>query len=198
MSRADRVAIIFAGGKSSRMGSDKSLLPFAGYSSLTHYQHQRLSSMFDEVYISTKKDKFDFPANLILDRYSDSSPLVALISIFDSTDIEEAFVLSVDAPFVDSDIIDEIYNHSIESDSDVIVAKSRQGLEPLCAIYRRSILEKAKIFLEQNNHRLNALIREVDATIVEFTDDEKFSNLNYHHEYIEAIRTSSEERIKPY
>ncbi|SFV56102.1 Molybdopterin-guanine dinucleotide biosynthesis protein MobA [hydrothermal vent metagenome] len=182
-----RVAVIFAGGKSSRMGRDKSLLPFGGYSTLAHYQYQRLSSIFDEVYISAKEDKFDFESDLILDRYSESSPLVGLVSIFESTDIDEAFVLSVDAPFIDSDIIDTIYDHSIDNSSDVIVAKSPQGLEPLCAIYRRSILLKSKIFLEQNNHRLNALIGELDTTIVEFKSDKRFDNLNYYHEYIGAI-----------
>jgi len=192
MSRDKRVAIIFAGGKSSRMGRDKSLLPFSGYNTLAHYQYQRLSSIFDEIYISTKEEKFDFEANLILDRYSESSPLVGLVSIFESTDISEAFILSVDSPFVDSDIIDRIYSHSADNSSDVIVAKSSQGLEPLCAIYRSSILPKAKRFLEQNNHRLNALIRELDVTIVEFEKSEKFDNLNYYHEYIGANESNSE------
>jgi len=192
MSRDKRVAIIFAGGKSSRMGRDKSLLPFGGYNTLAHYQYQRLSSIFDEVYISTKEEKFDFEANLILDKYSESSPLIGLISIFESTDISEAFILSVDAPFVDSDIIDKIYNYSTYNSSDIIVAKSSQGLEPLCAIYRSSILPKAKRFLEQNNHKLNALIRELDSIIVEFDNSKKFDNLNYYHEYVEAIRSNSE------
>ena len=188
MLQAKRVAIVFAGGKSSRMGSDKSLLPFGRYHTLAHYQYQRLSLMLDEVYISTKEDKFDFDANLILDRYDDSSPLVGLVSIFESMDIAEAFILSVDAPFVDKSIIDTIYSRSKASNSDIIVAKSPQGIEPLCAIYRSSILAKAKSFLQQNNHRLNALIRELDSDIVEFEDSKKFENLNYYHEYLHALK----------
>jgi molybdopterin-guanine dinucleotide biosynthesis protein A len=190
MPQDKRVAIIFAGGKSSRMGRDKSLLPFGKYNTLAHYQYERLSSIFDEVYISTKEKKFDFEANLILDRYSESSPLIGLLSIFESTNILEAFILSVDAPFVDHNIIDMLYSHSTNNTSDIIIAKSPQGIEPLCAIYRSSILPKAKEFLKQNNHRLNALIRELDTTIVEFENIKKFDNLNYYCEYIEAIESN--------
>ncbi|MDP1784432.1 MAG: NTP transferase domain-containing protein, partial [Sulfuricurvum sp.] len=39
----DLPCILFAGGKSSRMGSDKSLLPFGGYPTLAQYQYERLS-----------------------------------------------------------------------------------------------------------------------------------------------------------
>jgi len=193
MSQDKRVAIIFAGGKSSRMGSDKSLLPFGGYETLAHYQYERLSSMFDEVYISTKEDKFDFEANLILDRYSESSPLIGLISIFESTDISEAFVLSVDAPFVSSDIIDILYGNSDDDTLDIIVAKSLRGIEPLCAIYRSSVLPKAKRLVEQNNHKLNDLINELDITIIEFCTNKGFDNLNYHHEYIESLKSIDRE-----
>jgi len=59
-------AIIFAGGKSSRMGRDKALLPFGGYDTLTEYQYRRLSKIFNRVYISTKNDKFNFNGQFLI------------------------------------------------------------------------------------------------------------------------------------
>ena len=60
--------VIFAGGKSSRMGRDKSLLPFGGFETLTQYQYERLKKIFANVYISCKnRSKFDFDANFIED-----------------------------------------------------------------------------------------------------------------------------------
>ena len=53
-------AVIFAGGKSSRMGEDKSLLPFGTYTTLAEYQHAKLSKLFYKVYLSAKKNKFIF------------------------------------------------------------------------------------------------------------------------------------------
>lgn len=55
--------VILCGGKSSRMGEDKALLPFASSNSLTQYQYDRLESYFKNIYISSKIDKFSFLKN---------------------------------------------------------------------------------------------------------------------------------------
>ena len=178
--------VIFAGGKSSRMGRDKSLLSFGGYSTLAEYQFRRLSKIFDRVYISAKSNKFDFDTFIIKDCYKDSSPLVGLISVFETIDINEAFILSVDAPFVNEGIIQKLYKEALSS-SDIIVAKSSNGLEPLCGIYKKSILPIAKQFLEKNNHRLQDLFKEVNTQEIVFDQKDSFKNINYPHEYQEAL-----------
>jgi len=182
------VCVIFAGGKSSRMGVDKSLLPFGGFSSLAEYQYNRLSKIFDKVYISAKSDKFDFDATIIIDCYSDSSPLVGLVSIFETViDTDDIFILSVDAPFVDRTIIDKLYQKTILV-KDVTVASTQNGIEPLCGIYKRSILPKARDFLSNNNHKLQALLKELDTQKVIFTQKDAFFNLNYLNEYQKALK----------
>ena len=183
----EKVAVVFAGGKSSRMGQDKALLPFGGYSTLAEYQYRRLCRIFDRVYISAKSNKFDFEVDIIEDCYSDSSPLVGIVSIFETLNIDEVFILSVDAPFVDSKVISTLYARAL-SKSDVIVAKSPNGLEPLCGIYKRGVLEKAKKFLKNSNHRLQALLKEVDTQEIEFEQKWTFANLNYPVEYQKALK----------
>jgi molybdopterin-guanine dinucleotide biosynthesis protein A len=185
--KKNRVCVIFAGGKSSRMGNDKSLLPFGEFSSLAQYQYHKLSSIFDKVYISAKSNKFNFDVTIIEDCYIDSSPLVGLVSIFETIDIDEVFILSVDAPFVDFTIIEKLYSDALPS-KDVTIALSPNGVEPLCGIYRRTILPKAKEFLDKNNHRLQALLKEVDTQKVVFFKKDAFINLNYLDEYQKAIK----------
>ncbi len=177
-----REAVLFAGGKSSRMGRDKALLPFANSDSLALYQYRRLQAIFDRVYISTKSDKFDFEAELIYDRYETSSPLVGIVSMFERLSCDELFVLSVDAPFVNQQVIERLYCEA-ETKSDIIVAHSPLGLEPLCAIYRRSLLPQAKELLLQNNHRLQSLLHLVRTQEVWFEDEKLFTNLNHPEEY---------------
>ena len=87
-------AVIVAGGKSSRMGQDKSLLPFGTYRTLAEYQHVKLSKLFNKVYISTKEDKFDFECLVVKDIFQVSSPLVGLISIFETLQTDEVFIIS--------------------------------------------------------------------------------------------------------
>jgi len=184
--KKNTIAVVFAGGKSSRMGKDKALLPFSDHTSLAEYQYRRLSKLFDKVYISAKSDKFDFDVNIIVDCYEDSSPLVALISIFETLDVNEIFVLSVDAPFVGEEIIKKLYAEAKE-DSVAIVAESNHGLEPLCGIYRRTILKKAKEALSLNRHRLVSLLNEVGGQKIKIDDTESFMNLNHPFEYEEAM-----------
>lgn len=182
-----KTAVILSGGRSSRMGRDKALLDFGGYSSLAEYQYRRLSKLFEKVYISAKEDKFEFDVPLVLDAYPTSSPLVALVSIFEMLNSEEIFVLSVDAPFVTEEIIGRLYEVGDVTKS-ATVAKGRGGLEPLCSIYRASILPRAKEALEQGNHRLSDLLSHESIESVTIESSNSFMNLNRPSEYEEALK----------
>jgi len=183
----DIPAILFAGGKSSRMGKDKALLPFAGYATLSEFQYERLGRLFKEVYISSKENKFDFKAKIIPDRYEASSPLVGIVSVFETLDADEIFILSVDAPFVNEEVISELLKNT--EGHDAIIAKTESGRQPLCGIYKRSVLELALKNLKENAHRIGNILNEIDTKFVFFEDDTAFINLNHPHEYEEALKS---------
>ena len=181
-------AVIFAGGKSSRMGKDKSLLPFGTYATLSEFQQERLKPWFKKVYISAKGNKFDFVCECIEDKTPVSSPLIGLLSILESIEEDEVFVLSVDAPFVDKGVIEKILN-SNDSAYNAIVAKSPSGIQPLCGLYKKSILPLIYRQIEDNNHKLQALLKLAKTHYVTFKDDLPFTNLNHPHEYEKAINS---------
>ena len=181
-------AVIFAGGKSSRMGEDKALLPFSNYPTLTEFQQDKLRTLFDKVYISAKENKFDFDCIVIQDNYTEDSPLIGLISVFETLKAEEVFILSVDAPFVNKETIEKLLKHN-ESKFDVVVAESPSGVQPLCGLYKRSILPLAYTQLEKENHRLGDLLRLANTLFVEFDEDDPFTNLNHPKEYQQALKT---------
>ena len=181
-------AVIFAGGKSSRMGKDKALLPFGSYTTLTEFQQERLKPLFRKVYISAKENKFDFDCEYIEDKALVSSPLIGLLSILEKIEENEVFVLSVDAPFVDEGVIEKILN-SNDSSFDVIVAKSPSGIQPLCGLYKKSILPLIYHQLEANDHKLQSLLKLAKTNYVPFVDDLSFTNLNHPHEYEKALNS---------
>jgi len=181
-------AVIFAGGKSSRMGEDKALLPFAKETTLAEYQYKNLQNTFQHVALSAKNDKFNFNCQVIIDNYEESSPLVGILSIFETLrDVDAVFILSVDAPFVGKAVIQSIMEKE-SSEADVIVAKSPSGIQPLCALYKRSILVLAKEQYKQGNHKLQDLLTLAKTEIVLFSDDSPFTNLNHPKEYEEALK----------
>ena len=184
-------AVIFAGGKSSRMGEDKALLPFGGYDTLAEYQCRRLEPLFERVSLSAKEDKFPFISPIILDRYEGSSPLVALASVLESVQSEWVFVLSVDMPNVDAELIDQLYRtRQIEPRAHAIVATSSMGSEPLCALYHRDILPAVMAQLRESNHRMRSLIAAVPSVEVNCPRDEVFANLNTPEEYARLLTQS--------
>jgi len=186
-------AVIFAGGASKRMGKDKALLAFQKHDSLAEYQYEKLKNIFQNVYISTKENKFDFDANLILDKYSQSSPMIAIVSIFEELNVDYIFILAVDTPFVDNHIIQTILSthNKLCQDQvnthDILVARSPNGIEPLCGIFSSNVLYPAKQLLDNNEHKIKTLLKLCNTKTILFQEQEKFLNINNSNDYNKAV-----------
>ncbi len=178
--------VVVAGGRSSRMGSDKALLRFGSFATLTQYQLHKHKYNFSSLHVSCKsREKFDFEADFIEDcrEFDEYSPLIALYSILKKFDTPVA-VLSVDTPFVTCSVFEKLFR--CMDGCDVVVARSAYGLHPLCAIYSASILPTLKRQIEMSNHKIKNLLKLIKTEYVDFDDDEVFANLNTISEYEEA------------
>lgn len=184
--------IIFAGGKSSRMGQDKSLLPFGDYPTLAEFQYRRLQTLFERVCISAKEaDKFDFNADVIPDIVETGiyAPTAGFVSVFQHLNEERIFVLSVDTPFVGEDEIAQLIDADGE-ELDAVIARSASGSHPMCGIYHRSLLPAFVRMVQEDDHRLDKLLKKSHTRYVEFSDEEAFTNLNHPDEYQRALEKS--------
>jgi len=186
----DIPCVIFAGGKSSRMGEDKALLPFAGYNTLTEFQLHRLQKIFKKVYISCKdKTKFDFDADFIEDIQTENifAPTVGFVSVFNALACGSFFAISVDTPFIDERTIQNILSLDIPH-ADATIAKLNDKIQPMCGIYHHSLKEKFINMLNEDNHKLGFLLKKSNTTYVHFENEELFLNLNHPHEYRTALK----------
>ncbi|MBV5321202.1 MAG: molybdenum cofactor guanylyltransferase MobA [Sulfuricurvum sp.] len=181
--------ILFAGGKSSRMGEDKSLLPFGKFSTLAEFQYERLKNIFSRVYISTKSsNKFGFSADFILDPQEvDYAPTAGFVSAFRALRDERIMVLSVDTPFVEKAVF-QILMDADNDDLDAVIARTHEGVHPLCGIYHRSLLGEFERMLEEGDHRLGKLLASSRTQYIDFEREEPFMNLNHPHEYQKALK----------
>ncbi|MCW8837387.1 MAG: molybdenum cofactor guanylyltransferase MobA [Thiovulaceae bacterium] len=189
----DIPCVIFAGGKSSRMGEDKALLPFGGFDSLTQFQINKLSKLFKNVYISCKtKSKFDFDADFIEDVKTENifAPTAGFIAIFENLKCEKFFAISVDTPFIDANIINKLQDADT-MDADATIAKTNNGMQPMCGIYHKSLLLSFKNMLDENNHKLGFLLKNSNTKTVLFEDEKPFLNLNNPNEYKKALNLIS-------
>ena len=186
----DLPCIIFAGGKSSRMGEDKSLLPFGQENSLTHFQYKRLQKIFTHVYISCKDpSKFGFDADFIIDpdHKNTFAPTAGFVALFSDLKDKRVFVLSVDTPFVSKVEIKALLDEDTE-ELDAVIARSPQGLHPMCGIYHRSLEDKFQQMLEDDIHKLGMLLKQSATKELFFENDFPFTNLNHPHEYEAALK----------
>jgi len=170
------------------MGEDKSLLPFGSYKTLTEFQYAKLSKIFKNVYISCKdKNKFNFDANFIEDDNTDKTyaPTAGFVAAFKTLSSENIFVLSVDSPFVNEEIITLLIENR-DTELDAIIAKTDRGIEPLCGIYNRSLEEKFQIMQNTDNHKLGFLLKKSQTKYLHFSNQSLFRNLNHPQEYKEA------------
>ena len=78
----------------------------------------------------------------------------------------------------------------IAKSADVIVAKSPNGIQPLCGLYKRSILILAQKQYEKNNHKLQDLLALAKTETVLFKENKPFTNLNHPKEYEDALKLS--------
>ena len=95
----DLVGIVLMGGKSSRMGTDKSQLTLNGQS-LAHLAYSKLQGYVDEVYYSISNQQQNLGLqNTILDQHEMEGPLSGIISALNAVK-RSIVVLGVDMPLV--------------------------------------------------------------------------------------------------
>jgi molybdenum cofactor guanylyltransferase len=175
--------VILCGGKSSRMGEDKALLPFSSSNSLTQYQYERLKPFFKEIYLSSKINKFDFleDTSLILDENKEVfSPILALNTIFNKLKKQKVFIITVDTPFVSIESISKLIE---ESDGVDICVAQTEKIHNLCGIFSSNISKSIDFMIENDIHKIGYLIKNNNSKIVTFPDNNEFININNQDDY---------------
>ena len=180
--------VILSGGKSSRMGEDKSLLPFSSSKTLIEYQYNRLKPYFKNIYISSKVDKFDFLEKefLILDENKDVfSPILALDTIFKKFQNQKIFIITVDTPFVSIDTISKLIEES--KDCDICIAQTEKT-HNLCGVFSSNISLTIKTMIENDIHKIWFLIKNNIYKIIELPNNNEFLNINHRDDYEIALK----------
>ena len=155
-------AILLAGGKSSRFGKDKSRLKLKD-KSLTYYQYKKLKKIFKNVYISSKKDKFDFNAPIIYDKQKEYLPIFTLINLIQK--FHTIFIIPVDVPLLSKKSIKKLLKHKTTTHS-------------FLGVYTYKDLQKLKQNIKNKNYSPKIGKKEIKI------DKKELINLNYKDEYI--------------
>ena len=175
--------VILVGGKSRRMGQDKTFLKVGGIPIF-----ERILTVFKEnfervVLVGDREERFaSYGCTLLPDIYPGSS-LGGLYTGLYHAETEYVFVSSCDLPFPNGDILR--YLCSIRNGFDAVVVSTEYGYEPLFAVYSKSCLKPIKTLLESGNCCAYAYYPQIQVRFVELkeishlnSDGRSFFNVN--------------------
>ena len=175
--------IVLAGGKSSRMGSDKSKMILNG-KTLIEYSIDALRPLCEKIVISSNKIIYDSTGCEVWpDELPDGSPMIGIYSCLKHSLTEINIILSCDMPLINPLLLEYLLSNS--NDFDITVPIHGNNLiEPLCGIYKKSCIDVLKGFIDQSNYRLNECIRSTSHRLVTIDSqtpgfsENQFSNIN--------------------
>lgn len=145
--------VILAGGESSRMGSNKALLPYRG-GRFIEAIHRQLAEIFDEVLLVTNNpEQYDFlPCRKVRDIYPGMGALAGIHAGLHHAATPAAFMVACDMPYLNSDLIRHLATHA--DPGGVLIPESRHGLEPLHAVYGKGCLAAIEATLLSGERRI--------------------------------------------
>ena len=179
-------ALILAGGKSSRMGVDKTMMEFGGFASITHFLFFRLSAIFDEVKVAAKGEKFRPPLPVLVDDFTEFAPIFVIANL-DKYYNHPVFIIAADTPLIEAKTIYELSN----SNSLVTLASDGEHLHYLCGFYHPKIAPVARQMIQNGDLRLSNLAKRSEFKSIEFENSKQFFNINTKDDYEKAKLYSS-------
>ena len=146
---------VLAGGKSKRTnGKNKSFLLYENKTFIDRILEEL--SVFDEVLISVGNDKSKenyshLPYTLVVDEFEEIGPLGGIYSCLKQCRNEYLFVCATDMPALKKELI-QFMSEFISSDYDCFILTSGSQVQPLCTIYRKSLIPLIEELFKQNRY----------------------------------------------
>ncbi|MGD9940573.1 MAG: molybdenum cofactor guanylyltransferase [Clostridia bacterium] len=173
-------AVILAGGKSSRMGEDKSLIRIGGITILELLARQ-LRPLVAEVLISS-----NYPVShgflglkLVPDESPDCGPIMGILSCLAAAKYEKVFFSPCDIPGLPGSFIGDMLVRA--RSADLVMATDAKGrYEPLLAVYSRSLVPLIRGLVAAGERRIVSILDlpGIKADFVSLAGQTWYHNLN--------------------
>lgn len=190
--RYEATAVILAGGKSERMGQDKSMLLLDGRPMIERICAQ-LRPHFEQTLISAdERAKYAFlGVEVVLDREPGQGPLMGIVSALEVSLHDLNFVVACDVPRIDLAVVGEMLREVRGHDA-LVLAGEGMYLEPLFAVYRKTLLGTALETLAAGKRKIWDVLEHCDVKILKLGDLAWLVNLNTQADYDDYLRRRGE------
>jgi len=162
----DLNAFVLAGGRSSRMGTDKALVVF-NRQTLLEGSLARLSAVSSGTWIVGSREKFSPFGNVVEDEFPDHGPLGGIHAALRASKADLNLVLAVDMPFVDVRFLKYLIAKAGAAKAVATVPRAGGGWQPLCAVYRKRFTECAEPALRAGKNKIDPLFAQCEVQVLE-------------------------------
>lgn len=190
----DSTAIILAGGKSSRMGTNKALLTIDGKTVIERIVEDLKPIVNNMIIVTNSFEEYEFlNIPMVEDEWKGIGPLAGIHAGLTASKTEKNILVACDMPFISprlaSILLDQL------SDYEAVVPEISGQLHPLFAVYHRDIRGKIKNAIERGQLRIRSIFNAIHVKIIKEADlmnlgfqieESALFNMNHPEEYEKA------------
>ena len=181
-----RAGFVLAGGRSSRMGQDKALLPWKGATLIESVAREVFHAAGNVTLIGSPERYGNLGFPVIPDKIAGCGPLGGLHAALSATTAEWNVLVACDMPAVTSGLLKELLAEAEASGADAVVPQTPGGLEPLCGVYHARLLPQVDSAIQSKLLKMHDFVSTIHAQKWPAPEPQVFRNLNTPEELLGA------------
>ncbi|PLS03875.1 molybdenum cofactor guanylyltransferase [Neobacillus cucumis] len=187
-------AIILAGGKSSRMGTNKALLRINEKTNIERIA-EKLKLLFDDIILVTNdSEQYEFlGVRMVPDQYPGMGPLAGVHAGLMASEYDANFIVACDMPFVSGKLAEAMVSNALHYDAVIPVINGK--MHPLFAVFKKQAASPVEQSIQGGQLRMKDVLDHLNvlyltekelATYSKMDLEKVFFNMNHPEEYAEA------------
>lgn len=169
---------VLTGGRSSRMGRDKALLPIEG-SLLVERTAERVRAAAGSVTLIGAPGRYaHLGLPVVPDLIEDCGPIGGLYTALKMTRADWNLLVACDMPGVTAEFLSQLLDAARVRGSTCLVPETESGLHPLCAVYHRRAIRTVASAIEHKLFKMHDLLEVLGAVSWPVADVSMLENVN--------------------
>ncbi len=186
------IGLVACGGKSTRMGFDKSMLKYH-HKPQRYHLYDMLELFCDQVFISCneiqlKEMEDEYRVMVDLPAYQNCGPMASLLTAFHAFPENDFLLIGCDYPFLSADEISLFLKQLQPGNATVFYNEKDDMYEPLLAFYHHSIKNSLVEMASKNQYSLQELLRKSIVTKYYPADKKSIIGINTKQDLMEACK----------
>jgi molybdenum cofactor guanylyltransferase len=169
---------VLTGGRSSRMGRDKALLPIEG-SVLVERTAQRVRAAVGSATLIGAPERYGhLGLTVVADLVEGCGPLGGLYTALKTTHADWNLLVACDMPGLTVEFLRDLLDAARQCGSTCLVPQTESGLHPLCAVYHRRAEGAVATAIERKYFKMHDLLKVLEAQSFPVADAAQLQNVN--------------------